>query len=438
MKKHIIVIGGGMAGTAATNTLIRYGYDVTIIEKNNYLGGRVHTRPVQGTAIEMGACFMTNFYTNLQAFLADNKLDSHLYKSRSIPGIVRGGQVRMATFKTLAGNSALSWKAKAHLVALTLRHLRRWGHLDHHAFWKSARYDTRPVSASFSAANSEVLEYLLQPGLNGYLYWTPEHTSEAIISNLFKAGLGWRTTYRIQGGLQRIPEQAAIGSTVLLGHAVKEVVANPDGTYRVWATDASKDTMLEADGIVCATTASIVPRIFHDLDEQQKLFFQSIQYSSTALVARVYQQHQTRGSKSIAFPRQENIPLSALTIWPEPGGKSKLAALKTYASGTIGRQLCMKSDKEIIRTLVGYMEPVRESVLVGEPTPLETYVQRWPEALPFFDVGHLKRLESFEKGDIERPGRAIVFAGDYLGGPFMEGAFTSGIQAAERLHARIS
>ncbi len=83
------------------------------------------------------------------------------------------------------------------------------------------------------------------------------------------------------------------------------------------------------------------------------------------------------------------------------------------------------------------MTPVRDALLIDNSKPVATHVQRWPEALPFFDVGHFKRLRSFENGEIENQEQPIAFAGDYLGGPFMEGAFTSGIQAAERLDARL-
>jgi oxygen-dependent protoporphyrinogen oxidase len=62
-----------------------------------------------------------------------------------------------------------------------------------------------------------------------------------------------------------------------------------------------------------------------------------------------------------------------------------------------------------------------------------THVQRWAQALPVFDVGHLQKLKTFAEQPIERAG--LVFAGDYLGGPFIEGAVTSGYAAAQSLAA---
>ena len=62
------------------------------------------------------------------------------------------------------------------------------------------------------------------------------------------------------------------------------------------------------------------------------------------------------------------------------------------------------------------------------------HVHRWPEALPRFPVGALQAMR--RRGPLG--GDRLVFAGDYLGGPSLEGAFSSGRRAAERLAADLS
>lgn len=438
MTKHIAVIGGGLAGTAAAYTLTQRGYKVTIVEKNDYIGGRIHSHFVDGAALEMGAGFIIKTYTNLLSFLAANGLSARLHRKHSKSGIWRGGAVRMATFRTLAGTTALSWPAKFQVLPLALRTATAWPRLDDHAFWKAAAYDERSVADMFkSRGGKEFLEYVLQPILNGYCYWTPEHTSEAMLLGMCQAALSHKT-YKLQGGLQRIPEKAAEGSTVLLGHAVKRVERRKDGSYRLGIEHDGKHSSLRVDGIICATTASVVPYIFPDLSKQQQNFFTPIKYSSTALVARAYPRTQTRGDKGIAFPRTEGTPLSTITVSPEPGsGSIALGVVNVYASGAVGKKLCSESDKAIVATLTTAMKPAQEAVLTLDSKPLATFVQKWPEAIPMFDVGHFKRLQAFENGEIEDPTQAIVFAGDYLGGPFMEGAFSSGIRAAERMITRL-
>jgi oxygen-dependent protoporphyrinogen oxidase len=438
MSKKIIVIGGGVAGTSAAHTLVGHGYDVTIIERQDRLGGRVRSELVSGAAVEMGAGFLSQGYTNLLGLMATTGLDRRLYRAHGSSGIFRDGQIHMITPKTLLGSKPLSWAAKLHAVPLLLKTLINWRQLDAHAFWKANAYDTQSVADMVSSkSGKEFLEYALQPVLNGYFYWTPEHTSEAMMRVLCKAAFS-HGTYKMRGGLQRIPEKAAEGSRVLFERTVRRVEQTAAGSYDVTVDYHGEKQTLHADGIICATTATVVPSIFPSLSKPQKEFFGSIQYSSGALTAQTYRRDQTHGDKAIAFPRKEGIELASVTLAQEPGSNDTVyATVKTYASGIAAAQVAALSDQELINRLTGDTAPVHDTILIDNPSPVATHIQRWPEALPFFDVGHFQRLHSFERGEIEDQEQPVAFAGDYLGGPFMEGAFTSGVQAAERLDARL-
>src|SRR5581483_2478161 len=56
--KHILVIGGGIAGLAAAVELARSGKRVTLLEANRRLGGRIFTLRRGRTPIELGAEFI--------------------------------------------------------------------------------------------------------------------------------------------------------------------------------------------------------------------------------------------------------------------------------------------------------------------------------------------------------------------------------------------
>lgn len=225
----------------------------------------------------------------------------------------------------------------------------------------------------------------------------------------------------------------------MLGCEVQRVTRTADGRFEVDVTQGGTNKMLHADGVVCATTASVIPAILgRMLSPEQRDFFGSIKYSATAVLARTYTHEQIRGDKGIAFPRREGSELSAVTVAPEPGGSGILANVKVFASGVFAKEIGAASDHAITERLDRGLEPIRDHLFVGRSTPLVTHVQRWPEALPFFDVGHFSRLRAFEQGQVEDRSQALTFAGDYLGGPFMEGAFTSGKNAAERLMRRLA
>lgn len=54
MSKKVIVIGSGFAGLSAATTLSRKGFDVTVLEKNEQLGGRARSFSSHGYTYDMG------------------------------------------------------------------------------------------------------------------------------------------------------------------------------------------------------------------------------------------------------------------------------------------------------------------------------------------------------------------------------------------------
>lgn len=56
MTKQIIIIGSGPSGIAAATKLLDNGFtNLTILEAENRIGGRVNTIPYGESAIDMGA-----------------------------------------------------------------------------------------------------------------------------------------------------------------------------------------------------------------------------------------------------------------------------------------------------------------------------------------------------------------------------------------------
>ncbi|NIP38530.1 MAG: FAD-dependent oxidoreductase, partial [Candidatus Dadabacteria bacterium] len=54
-KKKIVVIGVGIAGISAARALLRRGFDVTVLEGRDRIGGRVWTDTSIGAPMDMGA-----------------------------------------------------------------------------------------------------------------------------------------------------------------------------------------------------------------------------------------------------------------------------------------------------------------------------------------------------------------------------------------------
>lgn len=165
----------------------------------------------------------------------------------------------------------------------------------------------------------------------------------------------------------------------------------------------------------------------------QRQFFEAVTYSATVKCSFGVDHRLPSDLYGIFYPRREVEHLASVLIHSgkSPGQvRACRDAITLCASGPATRVLLEKDDAFIQATLLA---DLRQSDF---PYHLDGHmlfsrVHRVPLTLPKFDVGHYQRLKMFAAGEIE-PSR-VVFAGDYLCGPFIEGAITSGIRAAGRL-----
>ena len=72
-EKNVVVIGAGPAGAAAAYYLQKDGYEVTVLEKESFVGGRTHGYENEKVRFDTGASFFTNFYPLLKELV--KKLD---------------------------------------------------------------------------------------------------------------------------------------------------------------------------------------------------------------------------------------------------------------------------------------------------------------------------------------------------------------------------
>jgi protoporphyrinogen/coproporphyrinogen III oxidase len=441
-QQAIIVIGAGVAGLAAARRLQQAGLPVVVLERDNRIGGRVFTDQQGGYRIDVGAEFIAHFYERTLAMAHVTGIDRDIHHIPSSGAIVRGGR----GYKVWAGPQSsfsplLAMTQKLRLARAAADLMRHNWLLDFAAFERAAPLDTRSAADyARERLSSELLEYIIQPTLAGIFYWTPERTSQAMMLILLKAAASRPAGMQLstfRQGMGEIVTALANGLHVVKQASVERVEPDGEKGYRVQVTIAGEKRTLLASGVVCATTASAVPRLFPSLRGSRRDFFSAVQYSANISLMVGMRKQLPTGTYSLLFPRRESSMLASATVQgvknpaQVPPGHDLLAL---HMNGPASQEYQTASDEAVCQPILAELGRLAPAYHPGKAIDLQQ-LYRWPEALPEFDVGHFARLQRFATGEIEWGN--VVFAGDYLGGPFVEGALRSGEAAAERLVVRL-
>ncbi|MEN9970800.1 MAG: hypothetical protein RL146_101, partial [Actinomycetota bacterium] len=59
MKKRIIIVGAGLGGLTAASLLAKAGHEVTVLEKNSWVGGKSRRIELSGQRIDTGPSLVT-------------------------------------------------------------------------------------------------------------------------------------------------------------------------------------------------------------------------------------------------------------------------------------------------------------------------------------------------------------------------------------------
>lgn len=434
IPQRVVVIGAGVAGLAAARYLKSAGMQVTVLEKKPYVGGRVHTDCFEGFKVDTGAQFMTNFYAHTQQIISDLNLQDAVIPITGGASIVRNGKLHQIFPTTnMISSSLISFRSKLTLLKILAPMLRYWNDLDIYAFYKLQALDMHSISEYVhQELDDELLDYLFEPLLSGILYWTPGHTSQAMLFPMLKACLGMKL-FTLKDSLGSLPEAMAVGLEMQCNAEVISVASAPSGGYTIEASVNGKSNRYTSGGIVCAIPATTVSKLFPFLSAEQHAFFDAVRYSASVNTAIVFNRRFSSEFYSIFCPSYDFRYLATMNVESAknssqiPQGRD---LIELFPSATASRELLLNDDASIKDKLCTDTKLISPDYDLSD-NDCAYRVYRWDQALPEFDVGHLKRLKAFADDKIESD--HIVFAGDYIGGPYIEGAIHSGFQAARRL-----
>ncbi|MBU4391409.1 MAG: FAD-dependent oxidoreductase, partial [Actinobacteria bacterium] len=184
-----VVVGGGASGLAAAYTLERAGVDCTLLEKEEYSGGRIYGVVREGYTLDLGAQFFFTRYRSVIDIIKRLGIEDQLVWFKPSLGILRDGTVHVVHTDVLYNIThptalfkfrPLSSRGMRRGPKLGVKLLALRKKLDFDDPLKAIELDN--ISTTEYARRSfgdEILEYIVQPVVSALTLGEPEEVSAA-------------------------------------------------------------------------------------------------------------------------------------------------------------------------------------------------------------------------------------------------------------------
>lgn len=222
-------------------------------------------------------------------------------------------------------------------------------------------------------------------------------------------------------GMAALAKDLARGLDVRTRHEVDAIIPTPDG-YALTFVGGSADVVEGAAVVATAPvpqTLAVVRAGGLALDPDLVSGLERIAYHRVlALLVRL------DGEPALAPPgaiQQPEDPTFTFIADNRAKGISPDPALTFHAAAALSSRLWDRSDRDVTEHLLAEAAP-----WFGEARPLEVQLKRWRHATPVEPWPERAVLAAQRSGP-------LVLAGDAFGGPKVEGAYRSGLAAAELL-----
>ncbi|ATY98798.1 protoporphyrinogen oxidase [Streptomyces sp. KAI-26] len=416
--RHVVVIGGGIAGLAAAHRLVAAGLRVTLLEATDRLGGKLMTGEIAGVQVDLGA----------ESVLARRPEAVALAEAVGLSGRLQPPATATASLWT---RDALRPMPKGHVMGVPGDPASLEGVLSPEGLARIAEErDLTPTPVGDDVAvgayvadrlGREVVDRLVEPLLGGVYAGDAYRISlRAAVPQLFEevkeGGPLLDAVRRIQeraaarqqtgpvfqglkGGIGTLPE--AVGDAVRAGGGeilTETPVLGLTRTATGW-TVRTDTGVITADGIVLATPAWSASALLAAESPAASTELTGVEYASMALVTMAFRRADIeglaalRGRSGFLVPPVDGRTIKASTFssnkwqWVADAAPD-LFVLRTSVGRYGEEDHLHREDGELVAVS---LRDLREATGLAA-RPVDTEVTRWIGGLPQYPVGHHTRV----------------------------------------------
>lgn len=446
VQQRVAVVGGGISGLVCARRLSQKGVRVTLFETTALLGGEIRTATVAGHLVDMGAEAVHVSAPGMNALIAELGLVDDLIKSnmgvswlwtsrglRRLPAGVGPSGPRRLRPVLRSGVMSLRGLARAGLEPLMPRRTLSGdigvGEYVRQRFGRQVveRF-VDPVLGSLHAGNVNKLSLrTITPELAAI---ADARGSVMMSRRGQKSGppLSFATW---SGGLPTFIERLLVGTDVEIktSTTVESVSKLSDGRFRVQTSNGS---FADVHAVVLAVPSRIAANIVRPISQNVSDILGQMRYATVATVIVAYSRAEVEhvpalSSTGLLVPSSRGRLLKAATFlstkWPHLAD-SKYFLVRLSSGRADEHKIENLDDAALVARL--HSDLVDATGITAEPALF--YVQRWPEAIPQLEVGHLERVAKMREELDRHPG--VLLAGASYDGIGIAACMRSGEQAA--------
>jgi protoporphyrinogen oxidase len=433
------VIGGGIAGMAAAYELSKAGFQATVFETRDRVGGRIWTVRKGDFVMDLGTAVYLGTYREAVAMIHEVGLTDEFVETPVIFGMPRQGRQHYLDLarpiRSSITTGVLSWPAKIKALRLFADVFRYRASLGYDTYDGLAAIDTETVlDYSQRVLNGELARYLSAPLVSGTWVHEDHDTSVALLHWTVRNMLV-KSVFNLTSGVAGLPCRLATLVDTRLEHSVVNVTDNGttvEVTYR--APDSGTERTEDFDTAVIATTAQPAIAMYPQMDDNHRGLYESARYHRLGNVSMGFSARpDDPGTFSMVSPYDDPDTIAVIADHNKapgraPAGKGLISVLLSpaYLNRTDDRDDDYLLDHALDRVKYYYGKV---------PGTLEEHaIMRWPESVPVLGKGRFRLIADFRK-KIDRTAR-VQFASDLDRIPGLNGGLVSGKEAAARVTAR--
>jgi len=435
-NKKVVVIGAGISGLTTAHILYKVGCDVTVLEKNDKVGGSIETVIENGLMFDRGpnsALETTPIIAQLVEEL--NLKDQFVYanKEGNKRYILRDGELHALPMSPRAFIKTKLFPGKAKLRLMKEPFI---GKSTDGYYQSIAEFVTRRLG-------SEFLDYAINPFVAGVYAGNPEDLSvKSAFPKLYAleedyGGLIVGTIRSIRkrkkrkeqskqsakmlsfkDGMQVLPKAIAtvLGNRIKLNADVVSIRKTGEGKFGVTYKNGAQTLTLLADIVLSTVPAYKASDLFSDFDNKFKAHCADIYYPPVLVIYLAYNKKdigQTLDGFGFLVPSKERKSfLGAIwssVIFPNRSNEDN-AAFTLFIGGS--RDPGFVDDNE--ETVVKRVRNEFEEIMKINGKPVYTSTRFWEKAIPQYKLGYVEHENYFDH--FEKENKGIIISGNYRGG----------------------